>query len=145
LDKAVFDAYGWESTLSDEEILQRLVDLNAERAAEEAKGHVRWLRPKYQAPDEVQPQQAALVDVETTQEAQPINIEKHDWPKALKDRATAVRTVLNEFAAPVEVNELALGFNGRRTKKRLKDIGEILEMLVALGQVRKENEQFMIG
>lgn len=145
LDKAVFDAYGWEPNLSDEEILQRLVDLNAERAAEEAKGYVRWLRPEYQAPDDVQPQQATLLNVQTAPEAQPTFFEKYDWPKALKDRATVVRTVLNEFATPVEVNELALGFNGRRTKKRLKDIGEILEMLVALGQVRKENEQFMIG
>ena len=37
-------------TLTDEEILERLVALNAERAAEEAQGLVRWLRPEYQAP-----------------------------------------------------------------------------------------------
>ena len=35
---------------ADEEILARLVALNAERAAEEAQGLVRWLRPEYQAP-----------------------------------------------------------------------------------------------
>ena len=34
----MFDAYGWPSTLTDEEILERLVNLNAERAAEEAEG-----------------------------------------------------------------------------------------------------------
>ena len=44
LDAAVFDAYGWPATLSDEEILERLVALNAERAAEEKRGLVRWLR-----------------------------------------------------------------------------------------------------
>ena len=38
LDAAVFDAYGWPVTLTDEEILERLVALNAERAAEEAQG-----------------------------------------------------------------------------------------------------------
>ena len=31
LDQAVFAAYGWESTLSDEEILKKLLGLNLER------------------------------------------------------------------------------------------------------------------
>ena len=48
LDAAVADAYGWPADLPDEEILARLVALNAERAAEEAAGPVRWLRPEYQ-------------------------------------------------------------------------------------------------
>ncbi|MCB0233155.1 MAG: class I SAM-dependent DNA methyltransferase, partial [Anaerolineae bacterium] len=52
LDAAVFDAYGWPVTLSDEQILERLVALNAERAAEEERGIIRWLRPEYQAPDD---------------------------------------------------------------------------------------------
>jgi hypothetical protein len=32
LDEAVFAAYGWASDLSDEEILERLLALNLERA-----------------------------------------------------------------------------------------------------------------
>jgi hypothetical protein len=32
LDEAVFAAYGWESSLSDEEILEKLLRLNLERA-----------------------------------------------------------------------------------------------------------------
>jgi hypothetical protein len=32
LDEAVFAAYGWKSTLSDEEILERLLKLNLERS-----------------------------------------------------------------------------------------------------------------
>src|SRR5688500_10625991 len=48
IDAAVFDAYGWPRDLTDEEILSRLVELNEERRAEEAKGIVRWLRPEYQ-------------------------------------------------------------------------------------------------
>ena len=35
LDEAVFAAYGWEATLSDDEILTRLLALNQERAAPE--------------------------------------------------------------------------------------------------------------
>jgi hypothetical protein len=48
LDAAVAAAYGWPADLPPAEIVSRLVALNAERAAEEAAGHVRWLRPDYQ-------------------------------------------------------------------------------------------------
>ncbi len=50
LDAAVADAYGWPWPLTDEEILERVVALNAARTAEEAKGTIRWLRPEYQRP-----------------------------------------------------------------------------------------------
>jgi hypothetical protein len=50
LDALVFEAYGWPADLSDEQILERLVALNKERAAEEKAGTVRWLRPDYQVP-----------------------------------------------------------------------------------------------
>ncbi len=50
LDVLVFEAYGWPATLSDEDIIARLVALNKERAAEEKKGLIRWLRPDYQIP-----------------------------------------------------------------------------------------------
>lgn len=50
LDAAVFAAYGWPATLSGEELLTRLTALNAARAAEEAAGTIRWLRPAYQNP-----------------------------------------------------------------------------------------------
>jgi hypothetical protein len=72
LDRAVFAAYGWDDLAerlvgrpgattpwpekpadqaeAEEELLTRLVALNAERAAEEARGLVRWLRPDFQNP-----------------------------------------------------------------------------------------------
>ena len=55
LDQAVADAYGWgeewvAGALGPSEIVARLVALNHERAAEEAKGKIRWLRPDYQIP-----------------------------------------------------------------------------------------------
>jgi hypothetical protein len=37
LDQAVAAAYGWPADLTDEQILERLLKLNLERAAEEAK------------------------------------------------------------------------------------------------------------
>ena len=51
LDAAVSKAYGWPPDLPDEEVLERLTSLNAERAAEEAAGKTRWLRPEYQCKD----------------------------------------------------------------------------------------------
>jgi hypothetical protein len=52
LDVAVVAAYGWPADLSADAILKRVVALNRERAAEEAAGQVRWLRPAYQAPSD---------------------------------------------------------------------------------------------
>lgn len=50
LDAAVAAAYGWPADLPPSEIVARLVALNAERAAEERAGRIRWLRPDYQEP-----------------------------------------------------------------------------------------------
>ena len=52
LDAAVFAAYGWPVTLTDEETfrLERWVVINAQRAAEEQRGLIRWLRPEFQNP-----------------------------------------------------------------------------------------------
>jgi hypothetical protein len=62
LDAAVLQAYGWadlgpvpwaDDTARQawtETLLERLVALNARRAAEEAQGTVRWLRPDFQDP-----------------------------------------------------------------------------------------------
>lgn len=54
LDAAVLAAYGWAlGTLSapaTDELLGRLVALNAQRAAQEALGHIHWLRPAFQNP-----------------------------------------------------------------------------------------------
>jgi hypothetical protein len=48
LDAAVLAAYGWSDlpATANEALLERLVALNAERAREEAAGHIRWLRPE---------------------------------------------------------------------------------------------------
>jgi hypothetical protein len=48
LDTAVAEAYGWPTNLPDQEILQRLVNLNTQRHQEEQSGLIRWLRPEYQ-------------------------------------------------------------------------------------------------
>jgi hypothetical protein len=49
LDSAVAEGYGWPTDITDSEVLDRLVSLNRERAEEEAKGIIRYLRPDYQS------------------------------------------------------------------------------------------------
>jgi hypothetical protein len=106
LDAAVLMAYGWSDLgavpWSDETaraawtetLLERLVALNAQRAAEEAAGTVRWLRPAFQDPARraaaavapaPQPAQTGIDGVETKAEAE-----------ARASEATAVRPELVE-------------------------------------------------
>ncbi len=48
LDEAVAAAYAWPADLAPADLVARLVALNADRAAEEATGQTRWLRPDFQ-------------------------------------------------------------------------------------------------
>ncbi len=134
LDVAVFDAYGWPQDLDDEEILQRLVDLNHERAAEEARGLVRWLRPTFQNPDGAT--QTTFTDTDKTKPAQKAataKIVKQDWPKELPQRMVAVQSALLRHNGPADAKQIAAYY--KRAKKA--DVAEMLETLVAVGSVRQ--------
>jgi hypothetical protein len=134
LDAAVADAYGWSDDLSTDEILHRLVELNAERAAEEARGLVRWLRPEYQAKGEAVPQ-GTQGELEVDEEAPaPAPAEALPWPKELPAQAAALTSVLATLPAPATVAEIAARFEGKATKKRLEEVGRLLETLEALGR-----------
>jgi hypothetical protein len=129
----VFDAYGWPATLADEEILARLVALNAERAAEEARGLVRWLRPEYQAPQEagaVQLVAEALAGEAEEGEAAPAAL--RTWPEGLAEQAAAVRAALAELGWPVTPDEVAAAFDAAPAAR----VSEWLAALAALGQAR---------
>ncbi len=131
LDAAVFDAYGWSATLSDDEILERLVALNAARAAEEAAGQIRWLRPAYQAPDAapVVAQPALLAE----EAAVIAPAQKQPWPASMAEQAQAVLTALHRFEQPVTAAQLSAAFE-RAPKARLV---ELLDTLVSLGQAQQ--------
>ncbi|MCS3684305.1 hypothetical protein GGP76_001652 [Salinibacter ruber] len=129
LDAAVARAYGWEPGFPEEEILQRLVDLNAERRAEEEEGHVRYLRPAYQAPETVETQAELELDIQVGGDGAPA--EPLDWPSGLTPRAKAVRAVMTHADEPLTVEQVAQHFyNARRS-----DVRELLETLAALGHV----------
>jgi hypothetical protein len=134
LDDAVADAYGWPRDLTDEQILERLVALNRERAAEERQGLVRWLRPEFQAPKEAarKPQQveAELMPAEAI-------AGKPKFPLAAPDQVAAVRALLAAEGRPIKAGELARKFRqGRRVEPRVRDL---LQIMAAIGQAQTEN------
>lgn len=131
LDAAVAVAYGWPANLSDEEILARLVALNAERAAEEKRGLVRWLRPEYQNPAGTSQSgfEMGAVATETVATKQ----EKQAWPKSLAEQARAVQSALSTAQRVITAAELAKGFKSARADR----VEELLQTLVSLGQARE--------
>jgi hypothetical protein len=161
LDAAVADAYGWPWPLTDAEILERVVALNAARAAEEAKGITRWLRPGYQKPLFERESQAELElvgnapDSKSTvlgklrspkEQADGSSVQRHRkaggrskviWPRTLPERAKAVEVALSAAEHPLAAVGLAKLF----TRAKPHDVQEILDTLVALGRARTGDEK----
>jgi hypothetical protein len=139
IDAAVAEAYGWPADLSDEDILTRLVALNKERAAEEAKGIIRWLRPEFQAPKTddwldtgagAKPKKATASDVTTYGDGKATII---PWPKTMAEQITAVAAILGASPTPQHPRDIARAFDG----KRAASVTPVLDALTAIGQARR--------
>jgi len=134
LDAAVFEAYGWPQTLTDEEILERLVALNHERAEEEKRGLIRWLRPEFQNPEGVRAAtQVSLVEagLETPAPAKVAKgkkLPKLAWPKDLPGRVVAARDLLAELGEAT-ADDFPQRFKGVKADQAAK----LLESLAAVG------------
>lgn len=130
LDAAVFDAYGWPHDLSDEEILERLVALNAERAEEEKRGLVRYLRPDFQNPSGRK--EATQVSL-ATGESEPTEAAPKKapaWPKKLPEQVAVVRDLLSRNAKTgFSAREVGRSFKGAKAK----EVELVLDSLAALG------------
>jgi hypothetical protein len=142
LDAAVFAAYGWPATLTDAEILERLVALNTERAAEEKRGIIHWLRPDYQAKSQKEmilpEREGKPAKKSKTKTAKLARKSKSIWPKTLAERVQTVETALHHLGAPASPADLAKQF--KRAKPA--DVAEILETLLTLGRARKQGGKF---
>jgi hypothetical protein len=167
LDAAVFDAYGWPATLSDDEILERLVALNHERATEEKRGLIRWLRPEFQSkfqekagsgdvqqeidvaddddeapgePAEKKPRRGRGASKKSRQPVaeKPRNVVKHPWPKDLAEQTRAVRAALAASGGIVTAADLARHFTNAKAPR----VEEILDTLVALGHARRTDSGY---
>jgi hypothetical protein len=128
LDAAVFDAYGWPATLTDDELLERVVQLNAARVAEEQAGLVRWLRPELQHPAGTAIQGGlglSAVERVASKAAAP-------FPRTLGEQAHAIRTAVKTLGRPVTTADVAARFRNARRDK----VTELLDLLVSLGQLQ---------
>lgn len=125
--------------LSDAEILERLVALNKERAAEEARGLIRWLRPEYQAPDTVQATATALLSEEAEVESAASGPapEPQPWPKELKDQLAALRAVLSASPRLWSMEAVAQVFKSRGRYR--ESIAAHLDLLTDLGMLSRVN------
>lgn len=150
LDAAVYEAYGWSDLAVEtqdfktqdarkeefeQELLKRLVVLNHERAEEEKRGLVRWLRPEYQAPGSTLLPEQKEIDLGTgSTESPPDRITETPvaWPSTLSEQVTAIQKLLP--ATGPDPAALAAHF-GKRTKARIHQITEILKTLEGLGKL----------
>ena len=111
-----------ESKKLDEIILERLVALNAERAKEEAAGHVRWLRPDYQIPRFAKGA-AAPKTGELDLGANVVAIDKGlpAFPKDKGEQVMAIRAVLQASGRPMDAAAMSRAFKngGKKIEQRV--------------------------
>ena len=133
------------SVLPSSVLLTRLVALNHERAAEEKRGLIRWLRPDYQnktaeTSDGHRPtlQQTTLPGTEAPAPKSSIEnlqspIGNLPWPNRLPDQVTLIRQLLT--TDPTATPEQLSNRFGRKNAKRTEQIEGILETLRGLGRM----------
>lgn len=130
LDRLVAEAYGWPWPLDAEDVLARLVALHDERALEEKRGLVRWLRPDFQIPRYGRGAPAAA-ELRLEVEAVPApDAEPEPWPATAAEQIGALQSLVAR--GPCTVEDAAARFcNARRDL-----VARHLETLAILGEVR---------
>ena len=122
------------------------MQLNTQRASEEAQGQVRWLRPAFQNPQELTQKQElpaheqqaleGVFDSEKsllkTEQIKPA--QQHPWPATLPEQVRAVAEALARSPAPLTLPALEAQFKGRGQWKRA--LPTLLQTLEALGRAQ---------
>ena len=140
-------AYGLEANASTDDILGHLVQLNTQRAAEEAKGRVRWLRPEFQNPQNplskpellAHEQKALEGDFDTeksllkAQQAKPA--QQTPWPPTLPEQVRVIAEALAASSAPLTLQALEAQFKGRGAWK--KGLPLLLQTLEVIGRAQR--------
>lgn len=118
IDALTLQAYGWPQGLTDEQIIERLVALNRERAAEERRGLIRWLRPDYQKA------RAGVVTVggEQTEAdlALPEDARRPSFPRDPVEQSAAILAALTHAAGPLSPAQIAAAWRkDKRTEAKI--------------------------
>ncbi len=163
LDAAVLQAYGWADLTpgdqSKDELLTRLVALNAQRAQAEAQGTVHWLRPDFQNPVKLlskkelpaQVQQGLEVDFPQIPAETPATMPvgsagplgqdtdalQRAWPATLPEQVGAVALLLASTRRALTLPEIEASFKGRGAWK--KSLPTLLQTLEAVGRAQRSD------
>jgi hypothetical protein len=133
IDAAVAAAYGWPVDLTEEEMLTRLVALNRQRALEEAKGLVRWLRPDYQRPRFGSSGRGSEQVEAALSVPMPAPASKPAFPTDAVGRVAAVLAALAGTPAPIDAAAIAGRFRqGLKVERAIRDI---LISLARVGEI----------
>lgn len=130
IDAEVAAAYGWPVDLPENDLLQRLVDLNHARAREEDQGLVRWLRPEYQNP--AGRAVAARGDQVEMDVGRSDTAVREPWPRDLTGQMQALRSAL-EAIGPARPEAIARRFRNARAAT----VEGLLETLAAVSSARR--------
>ncbi len=169
IDREVFAAYGWEDLgarlvgrpgattpsphksadqeAAEEELLTRLVALNQERAAEEKRGLVRWLRPEYQKPrlaHKVKGQDDLDIELDAALLGAGV-VEERTWPKVEREQFAVMRDALAEAEAPLPADALSALFKGRNTPTRKARVAHVLEIMADMGGARETGGAYFLA
>ncbi len=153
LDSAVLAAYGWSDlhpSTDSQKLLTRLLALNAQRAADEAKGTIHWLRPDFQNPPSklsnkeqtMQVQQALEVDRPQQGLSEPEGKTTDPktatpWPATLPEQISAVAQLLTAAPTAFTLAQIEAAFKGRGQWK--KSLPVLLQTLEAVGKAQRSD------
>lgn len=142
IDASVAEAYGWPANLTDDEIFERLVELNRQRTEEEQRGEIRWLRPEYQAAEAAKRSEKAK-QIEADLLIKDEKKGKPRLPAELPEQMAALRAVLANEPDAITTLELSRRFSqGKRVEKR---VAELLRTLALLGQVQRTGDTYFLS
>jgi hypothetical protein len=130
IDAAVTRAYEWPLDISDEQILEHLVALNAERTAEERRGFIRWLRPDYQV-EKLRPLAHRADRVQPIAFAGPTK-SKRLFPTEGRAQAGEILDLLARSPRPLTADQIASQFKGRA--RLALEVQDVLKSLNRLGE-----------
>ena len=156
IDRLTLTAYGWADLIpslvgrpgatapsphvdadqeaAEQDLLERLVQLNRERAAEEARGHIRWLRPEFQKPKLAhkvpQPAEGETLAADVTPATRTA---ARQWPKDAMAQIRAVHEVLAAADTTLSPDAVARAFSRSPGRNQRRRVAEVLDTLVATG------------
>lgn len=135
LDRLVAEAYGWPESMTTANALTKLVALHDERAGEEGRGHVRWLRPSYQQSHFAVAELAVAPEMELGLQAHVAtkSAMKLVWPAAVLNQIALLRSVL--VVEPLTAKQLTKRVKGAREDL----VAQQLEILTIMGELRRDD------